>query len=160
MVKNQNSNLGDQPAGVSHDGPPGITPDGDGPRLFNWSEDRLILLALFLLAWGSRVGLAAWMGLGQIGGPSSDTRYNYSEAVALVEGRGLVSTRPNGIAHLSAFIMPLTPLLLACGMKAFGTTEIVAQMVAISIGSLAAPLMYLVAGTIVPRRWALLAGLA
>jgi len=160
MVKNQNSNLSDQPAGVSNDGPPGITPDGDGPRLFSWSEDRLILLALFLLAWGLRVGLAAWMGLGQLGDPSSDPRGNYLEAVGLIEGRGLVGNLPNGSSHLSAFNMPLSPLLLACGMKAFGTTAIVAQMVAISIGSLAAPLMYLVAGTLMPRRWALLAGLA
>ena len=160
MVKNQNSNLSDQPAGVSNDGSSGIAPKGDDPPLVSWSRDRLILLALFLLAWGSRVGLAAWMGLGQIGGPSSDPSWFYQAAVALVEGRGLVGTLPNGSLQLSAFIMPLTPLLLACGMKAFGTTAIVAQMVAISISSLAASLMYLVAGTIMPRRWALLAGLA
>jgi hypothetical protein len=159
MMANPNTNPVDPPGGLCSDCPPGIARKQDAPRLFSWSEDRLILLALLLLAWGSRVGLAAWMGLGQIE-KGTDARAYYSEAVALVEGKGLVGNLPNGSLQLTAFNMPLTPLLLACGMKVFGTTAIVAKMVAVSIGSLAAPLMYLIAGTIMPRRWALLAGLA
>ncbi len=144
----------------SGDGPVGMDVAGDSPPLVSWPADRVNLIVLFLLAFGLRVGFAAWMGLGQIGDPSSDPGRIYSEAVGVVEGRGLVDKLPNGSSHSTAGTMPLPALLLACGMKVFGTTAIVARMVAIGIGSLAAPLLYLVAGTIMPRRWALFAGLA
>ena len=157
MLMNLDLNRVDQPAGRCNDTPPGIAPREDDPRLFTWSEDRVNLVVLFLLAWCLRVGLAAWAGLDHI--EDADAWVYYSEAAGLVEGRGLVRNLPNGSPHLSALNMPLTPLLLACGMKVFGTTATVSRMVAISISSLAAPLMYLIAATIMPRRWALLAGL-
>ena len=42
----------------------------------------------------------------------------------------------------------------------FGTTATASRLLAITIGSLSVPLVYLLAATIMPRRWALLAGLA
>jgi hypothetical protein len=120
--------------------------------------DAIFLTVLFLMAWGVRVGLAGLGGLDRI--EEGDAQVYYSEAVRMVEGKGLVRNLPSGIPHLSALNMPLTPLLLACGMKVFGTAPTVARVVAITIGSVSAPLTYLIAGTIMPRRWALLAGLA
>jgi hypothetical protein len=148
----------DRPAGPVHDHPAAIAADGADARLVRWPEDRLNLVVLFLLAWVLRAGLVAWGGLDWMG--ESDGEGYYSAAVGLVEGRGIVRILPNGRPHLSAFHMPLTELLLAGGMTVFGTTATVARLVAISFGSLAAPLMYLVAGTIMPRRWAGIAGLA
>jgi hypothetical protein len=146
------------PEGRGDDSPAAADPGNGGARLLNWPEDRLILVILFLLAWELRIGVAALGGFFQT--ESGDGEGYYSAAVGLVEGKGIVRILPNGHPHLSAHHMPLTALLLAGGMKVFGTSLSVARMVAITIGSLAGPLMYLIARTIIPRRWAGFAGLA
>ena len=115
-----------------------------------------ILVALFAVAWVLRVGLAAWTG--PYHQENHDALGHYSTAVGLIEGRGMSGTLPNGDRCPSAFKMPLPTILLAFGMRVFGTSEFVARMVAISFSSMAAPLMYLIAATIMPRRWAVLAG--
>jgi hypothetical protein len=158
IMTNQDPHPIDQPANLGSDHPLGRAAGGSGVRLLTWPDDRVNLVLLFMAAWGLRVGLLAWGGLDWMG--EIDGEGYYSEAVGLVEGRGIVRILPNGRPQLSAFHMPLTPLVLAGGMKVFGTSATVARMIAIAIGSLSAPLMYLIARTIMPRRWAVCAGLA
>src|SRR5947208_2022027 len=66
MMTNQVCNPIDQPADLADDSPLGLAAGGSGPRLVNWPDDRVKLIVLFLLAWGLRVGVAAWGGLFQI----------------------------------------------------------------------------------------------
>ncbi len=138
-------------------GSPGIAPNEDDPPLLSWSEDRFILVSLFLLACSLRIGLAVWTGLGRT--ENVDAYEYYLEAVGIVDGKGLVHGLPNGRICVSAFNMPMAPLLLSCGMSIFGATPTVARLVAIVFGSLSAPLLYSIARAIMLRRWALLVGL-
>jgi 4-amino-4-deoxy-L-arabinose transferase-like glycosyltransferase len=131
---------------------------GGGRPLLIWSEDRVYLAVLFLLALALRLGLAISGGINHI--DEGDARSFYSEAVGIAEGRGLLRTLPKGGSHLSAYHMPLTALLISGEMEVFGTSATASRLFAITIGSLSAPLVYLLAATIMPRRWALLAGLA
>jgi hypothetical protein len=119
--------------------------------------DRVNLILLFLLAFALRLGLAAWNGLNR--SPVGDAGAHYAEAVGLLEGKGLQGVLPNGTPCPSAFKMPLTSLVLAGGMTLFGKSPLVATLVAIGCGSLAAPLLYLTARTLMPPGWAILAGL-
>jgi hypothetical protein len=157
-LKHQELKLEDPQVAVCGVDAPQLTRAANGLWRITWLRDGPILFALFLLAVGVRVGLEARTGLGSAGGFASDPRGIYSEAVGLVEGRGLVGRLPGGGYYTTAFNMPLPSVLLACGLKVLGTSGVASQTITIGFASLSAPLVFLIAGTIMPRRWAVLAG--
>jgi hypothetical protein len=98
------------------------------------------------------------MGLDRM--PESDAGGHYLEALELMEYGDFFNNLPNGKRCSSASSMPMTSLALAGAMTVFGMTPTVARITAISVASLSAPLLYLIAVTIMPPRWATLAGVA
>ena len=102
-----------------------------------------IFLALFIFAMLIRAATAAAVGISEE--PVSDELQYYQPAESFSKGEGLLKVpqqSPDGVAHPSAFRMPLPSMLMGIGFAMFGHKYMVARLVSMVIGSLAAPLMY------------------
>ena len=119
-----------------------------------------IFVALFLIAFLIRAATAVAVGISHK--PESDEVEFFEPAESFSKGEGLLLVprqSPDGVAHPSAFRMPLPSMLMGMGMALFGQKYMVARLASMVFGSFAAPLMYSFVRRFASQPPALIAGL-
>ncbi len=120
-----------------------------------------LLIAMFSAALLARIAGASLIGLSYP--MDNDEPEYYAPAIHITNGEGyrkIPQQSPDQVAHLTAYRMPGPSLVLALGMKLFGSSVATARFISAVFSALAAPLMYLLARRIAPYQAAVLAGLA